>query len=181
MNVAGKSYSTKKINHMTFSYLFLGEKPSSFSLSWCMSCFWSAFALGRVGLQMRCNAILHLVYLVTGRLNAPRLQGNWSQVLSVLHLWFLLSSGPLLSSLSFSSSLPTCNSISEEWENILIYWVGNLFYFDLHSKGMAAFPPYSAQHAMAHLCSGWAPLASERQRYEMENVQLGQGQTTLAE
>lgn len=181
MSVAGKSYFTKIINHMTFSYLFLGKKPSSFSLSWCMSFFWSAFALGRVGLQMRCHAILHLVYFVTGRLNVSGLQGNWSWILSVLHLWFLLSSGPLLSSLSFLCSLPTCNSISEEWKNILIYWVENLFYFDLHGKGMAAFPPHSAQHAMAHLCSAWAPLASERHRYEMKKVQLGQGNTTLAQ
>lgn len=28
MSMAGKSYSFKVINHMTFSYLYLGKKPS---------------------------------------------------------------------------------------------------------------------------------------------------------
>lgn len=63
-------------------------------------------------------------------------------------------------------------------------------YFDLLGREcffilfyMVAFPPHSAQHGMAHLCSGWAPLASERHRYEMEKVQslLGQGSTTLTQ
>lgn len=51
-----------------------------------------------------------------------------------------------------------------------------------HGEGMVAFPPHGAQHAMAHLCSGWAALASESHRYEVKKVQslLGQGTATLA-
>lgn len=51
-----------------------------------------------------------------------------------------------------------------------------------HGEGMVAFPPHGAQDAMAHLCSGWAALASESHRHEVKKVQslLGQGTTTLA-